>query len=325
VTDDAVLNQLTDLGLRYDGIRALVLTSTRASGGTACDVLSDYDLLVYAREPAWFLTNDDWYQSLGASLVMLRYDSDEEDCHTRLVQYADGTRVDYGIRHVDELTRAGRAGSLPAGLDLGYKVLLDKDACATALPPPTFREHVLAAPTAAEYASVVDEFWWDVIYVPKHLWRGEMVGAQYSLSCLRHDMVRRVLEWCVGMEKGWSWNPGVYGKHLDGALDAETRQELAGTYPRGDIAEIWQALFGTVVLFRKTALRAGAGLGYAYPHDLDARVTVYLRTIRNLDRRAATRADLARLLADGLCGQGDRQAGPGHPRAGGGEGHGPAG
>jgi aminoglycoside 6-adenylyltransferase len=49
------------------------------------------------------------------------------------------------------------------------------------------------------------------------------------------------------------------------------------------IKENWEALFRTIALFREVGIEVAERLGYAYPHDLDQRVTAYVQKMRNLD------------------------------------------
>ena len=114
-----------------------------------------------------------------------------------------------------------------------------------------------------------------------------------------------MLEWSVEIERNWSWKTGIRGKGLDEVLDAETHRELVAACGGGRIKELWEALFATISLFRKTAVRVAENLGYEYPHDLDARVTAYHRTISKLDPGLTCREELARLLKEGPAQRGD--------------------
>ena len=55
------------------------------------------------------------------------------------------------------------------------------------------------------------------------------------------------------------------------------------TYVGAGIAENWEALFKTIALFRQVAIKVADHLGYAYPHDLDQRVTTYVQHVKGLD------------------------------------------
>jgi aminoglycoside 6-adenylyltransferase len=294
--EDPVTEELIELGKRSDEIRAVILTSSRAAG--RCDLLSDYDAELYVTDVARFAERDDWFEAFGPVLVMLRLEREGGPGCTRLVQYEDGSRIDFQVAPVEALKEICAAPVLPEGFDIGYEVLLDKDGITASLRPPTFRAFIPAPPSAAEYASVVNGFWWNSPYVSKSLWRGEVLAAASWLDGLRQYSLREMLEWSVELERNWSWKTGIRGKGLDEALDPETQGELAAACGGGGIEELWEALFAAISLFRKTAVGVAESLGYEYPHDLDARVTAYHQTIRKLDRGLTCREELARLLKE---------------------------
>jgi aminoglycoside 6-adenylyltransferase len=177
-------------------------------------------------------------------------------------------------------------------------VLVDKDGDAASLKSPTYRAHIPARPTEPDYATVVSNFWWNSTYVAKHLWRDDLLPAKHMLGGLTEDLLRVMLEWSVEIETNWSWRPGLLGKGLKKVLAPEAYEELVGIDAAGDIDELWESLFRTAALFRKTAIKVGESLGYEYLHDLDRRVMIYHQTVRELDRCATDREDLARMLRD---------------------------
>jgi len=70
-------------------------------------------------------------------------------------------------------------------LDVGYRVLLDKDGHTSGWQAPTYRAHIPAPPSQTEYEAVVEEFWWSLTYTAKALWRRELVHAHFLISgCL---------------------------------------------------------------------------------------------------------------------------------------------
>lgn len=266
-------------------IRAFLLTSSRANPNAPMDALSDHDVILVVTDPDAFARNEDWLRALGRPMVLLR-GSDEiggRAAPVRLVLYDDGTKIDYSVWPVEELGRIARAAALPESLDVGYSVLVDKDGLARDLPPPTYRAHIPSPPTEQEYRDLVEEFWWETCYVAKNLWRDELMPARYSLDyVMKTDLLRRLLEWRIEIERGWSIKPGVLGRGLKKQLDRATWDALAQTYTGPEIEENWQALFRTTGLFRRVAVEVGQALGYVYPDDLDRRMTRYLQTVRTL-------------------------------------------
>ncbi len=292
---DPVLQQLIALGERYDQIRAVILTSTRTTG--ACDLLSDYDVELYVTDPAPFASSDEWFESFGPVLVLRRLPTDEEGdpSFTRLVQYRSGLRIDFLVATLARLRKLCEAPALDEDHDVGYEVLLDKDGTTASLGPPTFRAYLPTPPSEAEYANCVNGFWWNTTYVPKYLWRGHRLAALFMLDGQKHYSLRSMLVWSVEVEENWTWRPGLMGKGIEQKLDPEARRELAAV----STEDTWEALFRTAALFRKAATRVAESLGYAYPLDLDQSVSAYWRTIRALDRHAASREELARRLQEG--------------------------
>ena len=300
--DHDVIHTLVEMGKRYEEIRAVVLTSTRANPDTPVDLFSDYDVIFYVTGISRFTEKDDWFETLGPVLVVFRDTIPDSDhpCYTRLVMYESGDRIDYSISPLEQLKAACDAATLPYYLDVGYEVLLDKDGLTAGLKPPTYQAHIPTKPTAAEYAALVNDFWWESIYVAKHLWRDDLMPAKYMLeACVKHYYLQKMLEWLVEIEKDWQWKPGIFGKGLKKVLDPETYQELVDTYTGGEPEEVWQALYRTCALFRKASIKVGEALGYPYPHELDRKVSAYHKAVQALNRQTVSREEWARRLEEG--------------------------
>lgn len=294
-TDDPMIERLTSLGASHESMRVMILTSSRCSlDARDADIFSDYDVEVFARAPHLFGRDDGWFEALGPVLVTYREEfTDGHPSYTRLVQYEDGGRIDFGIAGLDELAK--RCEQFPDEYDAGYQIIFDKDGLTAGLRKPTYRAFIPTKPDEAEYLRIVREFWWDSTYVPKYLWRGDVAGAKGMLHWLAHEQLRRMLEWSIEIDRGWNWKPGHFGRGITNALDPETRAELVASYAGGEIDDLWESLFKTAALFRRVAGTVAERLGYAYPTDVDERVTTYNGTVRSLGADAS-KADLAGAL-----------------------------
>ncbi len=284
-----VLARLTGWAGGQPLIRAVLLTSSRANPRAPLDILSDYDVILVVADMQPFAADEAWLEAYSRPMVRFR-DRDSMygiETETRLVLYADGTKIDYSVWPAEALGRARAAPRLPDNLDVGYRVLLDKDGLAQGLAPPSYTAHIPPKPSEQEYQTLVEEFWWDSTYVAKNLWRDELVFARYNLEYIMklEDLVR-LLEWRIELDHNWALKPGVRGRGLKKHLDSRTWNELAATYAGPDIEDNWAALFRTTGLFRRIAIEVGNALGYAYPHELDRQVTAYLHHIKHLDRAA---------------------------------------
>ena len=282
-----VLARLAAWGEADPSIRALVLTSSRARADESVDALSDFDLIVAVDDAEAFVVDDAWVSAFGEPLVRWGDQSEVHGMTTyfRGVVYSDGIKVDYTIWPDALLERVAEAEVLPDALDVGYRVLLDKDGRTSGWPAPTYRAHIPAQPTEAEYRALVEEFWWDTTYVAKALWRGEVVFAKFALEYdAKIVAVRRFLEWRIQLDRDWSLRPGAYGRSLERHLPSDIWSELAATYVGTDIEDNWDALFRTTALFRHVATEVGEALGYAYPLDVDEAVTAHIEAVRQLPR-----------------------------------------
>jgi aminoglycoside 6-adenylyltransferase len=282
-----VLGTLVQWVNQQPTVRALVLESSRAREGAPIDVLSDYDVLLIVSEIRLFTHDETWLQHFGPLLVLFRDQGRMCGLSTsnRLVLYEDGTKIDYILWPVALLHRILREPKLPDLLDHGYQILVDKDHVACQLKPPTYQAFLPRKPSAQEYQLLMEEFWWETIYVAKNLWRDELLHMKYNLEfVMKYDLLRRVLEWRIELDHDWSWKPGAGGRGLKQHLDQRTWNEFADTFVGAGIEENWQALFQTTALFRRVASSVGEALGYRYPTELDERVTRYLQRIRNLER-----------------------------------------
>jgi aminoglycoside 6-adenylyltransferase len=283
--EEVVVGRLVAWTGEDGSVRAVILTSSRAVPDGRVDPLSDYDVILVVRNPAAFAREGEWVSHHGRPAARWGDESQVLGLPTSFlgVVYEDGVKIDYTIWPEALLERVAAADALPEGLDVGYRVLLDRDGRTATWAPPTYRAHIPRPPTEDEYRAQAEEFWWSATYVAKGLRRGEVVFAKFALDTdMKLGPLRRMLEWRIELEHGWSLRPGAYGRGLERTLPPELAAELASTYVGAGVEENWEALFATVALFRKVAAEVGAALGYAYPREVDDTVTAQLQAVRGL-------------------------------------------
>ena len=246
---DPVLERILAWANADDAVRLVVLTSTRATGSAAMDELSDWDVIVA-------LTDLDRFDPEAAYGPPAARWGDVHDVHGtathfRGVVYQDGVKVDWTLWPTNVPALVAEHG-LTDDLDVGYRVLLDKDGAAERWAEPTFRAHIPAKPSEAEYVALVEEFWWSATYVVKARARGELFFARFVLDVdMTYTCLRRMVEWRVEVDRDWQWKPGAYGRGLERAFP-----ELCAAH---------DSFEQTVALFRRVAREVGDALGYAYP------------------------------------------------------------
>ena len=254
------------------GIRAALLIGSRATPQGARDGFSDHDVVLFLEPASRLAQRDDWMEAFGRPLIVLKETAEHrgETVPTRLVQYRGGHRIDFTLSRVDLLHRIAEQEALPDWLGAGYRVLLDRDGDAEKLLPPSAAAYVPRPPTAAEYKALVDEFWWEVLYVGKYVSRNELLPARYSLEAvLRYDCLVPMLEWYVQVPRAWEQSVGVRGRGLRWLLDLDDRELLDRTYAADTLASHGRALDAMIELFRKAAQTVARDLGHHYPRILD--------------------------------------------------------
>jgi aminoglycoside 6-adenylyltransferase len=288
--DDYALGRLVAWAETQPSVRAMILTSSRARDDDTVDELSDYDVIVAVTDPDEFLHDAEYVSAYGRPLARWGDEHELLGLHAtfRGIVYDDGVKIDFTIWPQQLLVRIAEQETLPEDLDVGYRVLLDKDEHTAAWKSPTYRAHVPRPPTEEEYREVVEEFWWSSTYVAKALWRDELMFAKFVLDVdLKLGPLRRALEWRAELDHDWSWWPGKFGRDFARTLPSDLWSQLRATYVGPELDENWDALFSTTALFRRVAKEVGKGLGYAYPQVVDDGVTAHLQAVR--DRPPRTR------------------------------------
>lgn len=267
---DAVLARILAWAEAERAVRALVLTSTRAAPEGPPDALSDYDVIVVTEDV-------DGFDAAAAYGTPAARWGDEHDFHGtttffRGVVYADGVKIDWSLWPAD-VPELIAAHGLPADLDVGYRVLLDKDGATARWAQPTYRAHIPRKPTEARYVALVEEFWWSATYVAKARARGEQLFLRFVLDVdLTHGVLRRMLEWLIETGRDWEWKPGAYGRGIERELPPDLADELTAAH---------DSFERTVTLFRRVAREVGEALGYAYPQSADDAVSAYIERLRS--------------------------------------------
>jgi aminoglycoside 6-adenylyltransferase len=283
-----VLRRLVQWAERREAVRALLLTSSRANPAAHVDMFSDYDVLLVVTDIHPFFTDRSWLYDFGEVLVAywdpIACDPEYGIERTgNVIHYADGLHLDFKVWPVRLMQRIAQAAVLPGGLDDGYAVLLDKDRVCAGMRPPTYRAYIPTRPTEDAYLLWIEEFFSDVPYVAKCLWRDELLPARQCLDCdMKQNYLVRMLEWRVERDYDWSLPTGWLGKGLKKRLSPVIWSQLERTYVGAGIDDTWEALFATIALFRQVGCEVADDLGYTYPHDVDERVTAYAQEVRSM-------------------------------------------
>ena len=180
-----VISDLIQWAERKESIRAMLLTSTRAVPvpNAPVDDFSDYDVVLIVKDIHPFHEERSWLGDFGEVLVAY-WDPIYPDLDFgiekfgNVTQYADGLKIDFTLCAVEWLRRIVQALTLPAELDAGYRILLDKDALTEGMKSPTYGAYIPVPPTEIDYQTMINDFFSDAPYVAKCLLRGELLPVK---------------------------------------------------------------------------------------------------------------------------------------------------
>lgn len=274
-----VLEKLKGWAESNDNVVALILTSSRVDGSDAkIDQFSDYDVVLYTDSLSNF-NNDKWLNFFGDVLVKWPEkprSTMSEDWITRLVLFENRMRIDFQITEKLDI--------LPSDYDLGYQVLVDKNGVTKNFPQATKTKHLIKKPSEEEFLTLINDFFWDVTYVPKYLWRGSLFFAKFMFAQLHFEYLEKMIEWHIGSQHDWNVGTNVHGKYFEKYIDEPTWGEIKQTFAGVDIEENWRAFYKLVDLFTRFAQQVADELGYEYPSDQEAKMLDYFHKSKELKK-----------------------------------------
>ena len=257
-----VLAVLTAYAADDDDIRAVLLQGSRAFG--VVDQYSDWDVVFVTVSNQPYLGGtiiaslENWF---GTIAVMQTPDNgDPRDVYTHLVQFTDGTRIDLTFSSLDFLAEAP--------LESATVVVLDKDARFTEVPPASDADYWLSRPTAEQFRSHANQFWWCAPYVAKAVARHQLVHALELLSDPVRQEYEIMLAWLAGARA--DWHQVNVGKHLSSLepylspSDARHLDALRASYAVARAPAIMAALEVLMTQYQVLAAVVADRLGYPY-------------------------------------------------------------
>ena len=161
----------------------------------------------------------------------------------------------------------------------GVRVLLDRNPTGEASALPAANQPA-AFPTADEFAAAIQRFLLDAMRAARLIRRGELWQAKQQCDCAlkRHLLV--MLEWQARAVHGPAHDVWYDGRYLAEWADPRALAALPRTFAGFDAESLWQALFETLSLYRRSGNEVARRPGYAYPAAADERITGWLWSVR---------------------------------------------
>lgn len=273
---DDMLDRIVAWGATEQPIRVALLVGSRARQPVT-DELADLDVSLFAESPTPYTGSDQWITTLGAVWVCIPtfYERGDQIVPTRLVIFDGGIKVDFSFPSFAILSEMAHTDELSAG----YRVLLDKDDRTAALSPPTGHAPRPQPPTAAEFATAIDEFWFEAYHVAKYLKRDELWMVKFR-DWSTKEWLLKMIEWHAQASHGGNIDTHYLGKQMRQWTDPATSTALDHVFAHFDGDDSWRALLATLDLFRRLASETATLLGFTYPADLDANITAWITRLR---------------------------------------------
>jgi aminoglycoside 6-adenylyltransferase len=279
---DAFLDRIVAWAATRPDVEAVLQSGSRVRPDGPVDAYSDYDVELYTRERERYLGTD-WLAEIAPVMVHLALDDDPE--HTsRLVFYADGTKVDYQVMDVDLLERLERDG-LDELHERGYRVLHDPNGRAARLPAATHRSPVHPPPAEAEFDFTCREFWFEAAHIPRSLARGEPWVVKFRDWTMKEDLLR-MLEWHALATSGDETDVWYIGTKLRAWVAPDVLARLDAVFGRFDAEDARRALDATTALFAELSAVVARRYGFPDPSAIGDPVQAYIASFER--RRSAS-------------------------------------
>lgn len=264
-------NQIANWAETQPAIRAILVVGSSARRDHPGDEWADLDMMVFATNFQPYLAQTDWLRAIGNIWVCVPHHTGDGDPE-QLVLFDGGHKADFVFYSMEELSRMVQSQTMPGVYHRGYFTLVDKDGLAARLPPPRYAPPPYERPTAEEFTSTVNAFWYGAVYIAKQLRRRELWVAKYADGLMKNELVT-LLAWHARATHGWEYDTWHNGRFMGEWVDAATWQALQAVFGHFDAVDAWRALLANLNLFRRLAHEAAQRLGYVYPAALDERVT----------------------------------------------------
>jgi aminoglycoside 6-adenylyltransferase len=270
-----------------DRIRAAYMNGSRTNPNAKPDIFQDFDIVYVVTDVHPFVDDKAWLTRFGEICVMQEPDAtalpyektDLSVGYAYLMQFEDGNRIDLTLLTMTAAKTRYSEDSLTVPL-------LDKDGLLPEIPPPSDMSYYVQKPTAAQFASCCNEFWWVCPYVAKGLWRNEILFALDHLDTCIRRMLRMMLGWEVAARHGFAISTGKCDKLMPQYLPKTTWERLLKTYPAAETDAVWDALFEATRLFHDTATRVAEALDFRYDMEEERRTLAFLEDVRKLPANA---------------------------------------
>jgi aminoglycoside 6-adenylyltransferase len=269
---EQLLRQIITWAESRADILAVVLVGSGARLDLPADEWSDIDLVLVAADPSAYLGSDAWCAAIDEPWIGTLERGPDGQIVERRVLFRSGIDADFIVISSD--LRALQTEPLQSITARGMRVLLDKDMLLCGL---TGEERQAAAPqppSRAEFAELVNDFWFHAVWAAKKIRRGELWTAKSCCDGYMKRLLLAMIEWRAQPSGAAIWYSGRFIERWAGA-DVVAR--LGSVFAHYDEADIWRALIQTMELFAAISRQTAQRLGYAYPDEQARGISAWVK------------------------------------------------
>ena len=260
-------------------IRAVVLAGSRANPAVPKDQYQDYDVAYFVADVRPFYGNPAWVvERFGEPLIMQMPEAMRQPRGGARFNYQmifpDGNRVDLDF----ETEIANYIGP-----DEPAVVLLDKDngdGIVPPLPSPADTAYHIKPPSALDYYSCCNDFWWCLNNVAKGIARDELPYMMSMLNEVVRSELHDMMAWHVGIRHGFDLSVGKNGKYFKRYLPSALYAQYVDTYSGAEREAVWASVFIMCDLFHTLATDVATHFGHTYRQAEEDGIRKYLRMVR---------------------------------------------
>jgi aminoglycoside 6-adenylyltransferase len=275
------IDSILEWAKKEKSIRAMILVGSRATDKPVHE-LSDYDLSIFSTDDCQYTRDDQWLSKIGSVWVCIHEKIywENREVPTRLVIFEGGFKVDFAFFPLDILQKIVDSSSLPSEYDMGYSILLDKDAITARMPKPSFKGYNIGKPTESDFFNVINEFWFEAYHVAVYLNRGDLWSAKVRADGIHHNFLLKMIEWNEISKHDWNYVIPPMGKRMQSWACESTLNALHRISVH-DEQDSWKALLNTIELFRDLAKETAQILSFSYIEDIDSNISKFILKLRN--------------------------------------------
>jgi len=275
----------TDLAMRDDRIRAILLQGSRANRNIIPDAYQDYDIFLVVNQMEELMSDHRWTSIFGERIIWQLPDEmktvgdqmktvddqqTEKDSFHYLMLFKDQSRIDLTLYPKEKINSDFKPDSLSI-------VWMDKDDLFSKIDKPDDRDYLIKKPTENVFTECCNEFRWVSTNISKGLNRKEITYAKAMMEGPLRCTFLRMIEWYIGTGTGFSVSFGKSGKMMKKHLDKRAYKKILTTYPDYKIKNIWDSLFIMMGIFNDYAIRVADKLKFKYDHEEHENVLEFLK------------------------------------------------